>query len=82
MSQIETRQSRRRFLAGALRWTALAVVTAAGAAGLAKRRRLVKEGVCINRRLCQGCTVLADCELPAALAVRNAGRGGGDGRTK
>ncbi|UCD52610.1 MAG: hypothetical protein JSW27_08225 [Phycisphaerales bacterium] len=82
MNRISPRTSRRQLFAGTLRWTALTAVALAGAATFAKRRRLVREGKCINGGMCDECLALADCGLPAALAVKQI-RGEGDhGRTK
>jgi hypothetical protein len=59
--------SRRDLCTGALRYAALAVLTADGAALYAKRRRLLRQGVCINDGICAGCTIFKECELPPAL---------------
>ena len=42
----------------------------AGGLAVAKRRRLVREGKCINDGLCAGCAVYGACELPAALDTK------------
>lgn len=68
-------QNRRELFAGALRYVALGLLTAGGAGIFAKRRRLVREGKCINSGLCTGCEVLERCGLPAALSARNASAG-------
>jgi hypothetical protein len=63
-------RSRRELFAGALRYGTLAVLTAGGAGMFAKRRRLVREGKCINKGICAGCEVLERCDLPEALSAR------------
>jgi len=44
---------------------------AGGAAMFFKRRRLVREGKCINSGICAGCEILGQCDLPAAFSARN-----------
>jgi len=63
-------RSRREFVVGALRKGALGILAASGAFAVAKRRRLVREGVCINDGLCLGCAAYRGCDLPAALYAR------------
>lgn len=62
--------SRRELFAGALRYAALGLVATGGAALFAKRRRLLRDGVCINDRLCDGCAIFPQCELPQAMSAR------------
>lgn len=62
--------SRRELLAGVLRYAALGFLAAA-AAVLANRRRLVREGKCINRGICRGCRALESCGLPEALSAKS-----------
>jgi hypothetical protein len=62
--------SRRELVAGALRYAALGLVATGGAALFAKRRRLLQQGICINDRLCDGCAIFPQCELPQALSAR------------
>jgi hypothetical protein len=61
---------RRAVLTGALRYAALGALAAAGGLTVAKRRRLVAEGKCINDGLCRGCAILARCDLPEALVTK------------
>ncbi|MHC4329761.1 MAG: hypothetical protein ACYSWW_16730 [Planctomycetota bacterium] len=68
-------QNRRQLLAGALRYAALGLLTAGGAGIFAKRRRLLREGKCINDGICTGCEVLERCGLPAALSARETSAG-------
>jgi hypothetical protein len=63
-------QSRRELFAGALRYATLGLMTAGGAALFAKRRRLLREGICINDRFCAGCAILQQCALPEALSAK------------
>ena len=63
-------QSRRQLLAAALRYGTLGLLGAAGGAAFARRRRLVREGKCINRGICRGCEVFEACGLPQALSVK------------
>jgi hypothetical protein len=56
-------QSRRQFFIGAARCASLGLLCAAGCLLLAKRRRLMREGVCINDGLCEGCEIFEKCRL-------------------
>ena len=62
--------SRRELFAGALRYAALGFLATGGAVLYAKRRRLVREGICINDGTCDGCDILKQCGLPQALLAR------------
>ncbi len=62
--------TRRGLLAGALRYSVLAVLGAGGAAGALKRRVLLREGECLNGGVCPGCSLYEDCGLPRARAIR------------
>ena len=75
-------QSRRELFVGTLRYAALAGVATTGALALVKRRRLSREGVCINNGMCQGCGILADCGLPPALHTKDTLKKGEHGRSK
>ena len=57
-------QSRRQFFVGAARCASLGLLCAAGSLLLAKRRRLMREGVCMNDGLCDGCEIFEKCRLP------------------
>jgi hypothetical protein len=76
----EKARSRRELCSGALRYATLGLLTAGGAALLAKRQRLLREGICINDGICNGCEVLAQCGLPRALSVKEALTGGSNAR--
>jgi hypothetical protein len=63
-------QSRRQLLTGVLRYATLGLLGTAGGSVIAKRRRLVREGKCINRGICGGCAVFEKCGLPRALSTK------------
>ncbi len=63
-------QSRRQLLAAALRYGTLGLLGAAGGAAFARRRRLLREGKCINHGVCRGCEVFEACGLPQALSAK------------
>jgi hypothetical protein len=75
----EQARSRRELCFGALRYATLGLMTAGGAALWVKRQRLLREGVCINDGICNGCKVLAQCDLPQALSVKKAQVGESNG---
>ncbi len=62
--------TRRGLMRGAFRYAALSVLGAWGLTGAVKRRRLLREGACLNRGVCPACGVFADCGLPRARAIR------------
>jgi len=68
----ENGHTRRRFFAGALRNASLALLGAGSGAAVVKRRRLLREGKCINQGICSQCEVFGECGLPRALSVRRA----------
>jgi hypothetical protein len=61
--------SRREFFRATARYGLLALVSAA--ATLAARRRPVAGEQCVNRGICSGCVVFADCGLPQALSAKS-----------
>ena len=65
-------KNRRQLLAGVARAAVLSVLSLAGGGLIAKRRRLVRQGKCINKSLCCGCNVFDECGLPAALSAKRA----------
>lgn len=71
--------SRRRFFTGALRYTSLGLLCAAAGLLIAKRYRLMRQGICINEGLCKGCGVLDSCRLPLALSAKRVGNTENDG---
>lgn len=64
-------ESRRQLLAGALRYATLGLLAAGAGSLFAKRRRLVREGKCINSGICRGCKAFDDCGLPQALSAKD-----------
>jgi hypothetical protein len=66
----ERAESRREFFRTAARGGLLALLGAAVA--LAARRQALAGQHCINRGLCGGCPVYADCGLPQALSAKQA----------
>ncbi len=63
--------ARRRFVSRALRGVSLALLGIGGAAVILKRRRLLREGKCLNSGMCRECEVFVDCGLPRALSTRD-----------
>jgi hypothetical protein len=63
--------ARRQFIRRALRSASLAALGLAGGALVVKRRRLLREGKCLNQGMCRDCEVFDDCGLPRALSARN-----------
>lgn len=63
-------QSRRHLLAAVLRYATLGLLGTAGASVISRRRRLVREGKCINDGVCRSCVVLETCGLPQALSAK------------
>ncbi len=67
-------KSRRDVFAGALRYMAVGVLAAGGFFVGVKRRRLVRQGKCINggpgQLGCRGCGALQQCGLPRALSAK------------
>ncbi|MHC4459644.1 MAG: hypothetical protein ACYS0I_21600 [Planctomycetota bacterium] len=66
----EQEQNRRHLLAAVLRYATLGLLGAAGITAFSKRRRLVREGKCINDGICRGCEILETCGLPLALSAK------------
>ena len=76
----ERKQDRRELLAGALRYVTFGLLAAVGGSVFVKRRRLVREGKCVNRGLCGDCEIFQECGLEQALSVRKALAGADNGR--
>ena len=62
-------QSRRELFAGIFRYLTLGLLGTVGGSTVAKRRRLVREGKCINSGICRGCEAFEACSLPQALSA-------------
>ncbi len=74
MKQLLRRASvpaRRLFITRMLRNASLAVLGLASGAAAVKRRRLLREGTCLNQGICRACAVFNDCGLPRALSTRS-----------
>jgi len=63
--------ARRQFLTRTLRNASLALLGLGGGAVVVKRRRLLREGKCLNDGMCRACGVFEDCGLPRALSTRD-----------
>ena len=63
-------QARRQFVTRALRSASLTVLGLGGGAVVMKRRRLLREGKCLNSGMCRECGVFEGCGLPRALSTR------------
>ena len=61
-------RNRRQIMTGALRYAVLGMVGFFTGSSIIKRRRLIKEGRCIERGICGGCKIYEDCRLPPALS--------------
>ena len=62
---------RRQFFRTAARCGVAAFIGIGIAAIEFKRRRLIGEGKCVGRGICGGCEVFSDCELPAAVKMKD-----------
>jgi len=62
--------ARRQFFRSMLRNVSLALLGVVGGVAVTKRRRLEREGKCVNRGVCSGCEVFEDCGLPRALSAK------------
>ena len=60
---------RRQFLAETMRYAALGVFGAIGGITLAKRHRLVKEGLCPEDGPCSGCDQFTKCYRPQVWQI-------------
>ncbi|MHC4411884.1 MAG: hypothetical protein ACYSW6_02715 [Planctomycetota bacterium] len=74
MKHARRKQSRRQLFARVLRYTGMAAIGGAGTIVFARRRRLVREGKCINngpgQSGCRDCGILSNCVLPQGLSAR------------
>ena len=74
--RFEHAHSRRELFTAVGRYAALGLLTAGAAGIFIKRRRLVRQGKCINSGTCAGCEILARCRLPRALSAKETMIGG------
>lgn len=63
-------KSRRRVFIDALRYAVIGVIGVGSGLAFAKRRRLLREGKCVNDGICRQCEIFETCDLPQALVVR------------
>ena len=63
-------QTRRELFTTILRYATLAVLAVIGLAVAAKRRKLLRDGICINQGICGGCGIFEECGLPLALSAK------------
>ncbi len=70
VEQCEKVQSRRQLFTSILRYAALGMLGAVGGSVFAKKRRLVRNGICINREICRSCGIFEECSLPPALSAK------------
>ena len=61
-------RNRRQMMIDTLRYVALSLIGFFVGSSIVKRRRLIKEGKCIERGICGGCKIYEDCRLPQALS--------------
>ena len=59
------KKSRREFFNQALRYAATGLLAVLGGVIYAKRRKLIRQGICINDNLCAECELFNECELSA-----------------
>lgn len=62
--------SRREFLHGVARYGWLAALAAVAVRTAGRESRSLANQRCVNRGVCRGCVVFADCGLPAALSAK------------
>jgi hypothetical protein len=67
---------RREFLRSTARCGLLALFAVTGAAGLRKHWLRAKDPECVNRGICDACSVFARCALPTAVEFRELERRG------
>ncbi len=70
MARLEKEKNRRQILISVGRYGVLGFLAAATGTLLAKRRRLIREGKCVNGWVCSGCGVFEGCGLPQALSAK------------
>lgn len=71
--------NRRQLLKGSLRYAAVGAVVVSGGSLAVKRKRLLREGKCINKGICGQCGLFNECGLPRALSVRKSMGGQANG---
>ena len=68
----DDRRTRRQFLTGVFRYTALGGLAALGVALGARKQGAEGSQTCIARGICRGCAVYESCLLPQAQTVKYA----------
>lgn len=63
-------RNRRELITAVLRYATLGLLGAIGGGVVAKKRRLVQDGVCINSGICSGCGIFEQCGLPQAISAK------------
>jgi len=63
-------RNRRQMMIGTFRYSVLSLVAFFTGSSIIKRRRLIKEGKCIQQGICRGCKIYEDCRLPQALSKK------------
>ncbi|MGD2095789.1 MAG: hypothetical protein PVH77_12350 [Phycisphaerales bacterium] len=66
----EKERNRREFFTDVLRYVTLGTIGVIGGAVFTKRRKLLKDGICINQGACAGCGIFERCNLPPALSKK------------
>lgn len=59
------KNNRREFFNHALRYAATGLLAVFGGAIYAKRRKLIRQGICINDNFCADCELFNECGLSA-----------------
>ncbi len=69
------KMDRREFIRKCARYAAVLSLAAVSGALIERSRRTTSAGPeqCVNNGVCRGCGAFADCALPLALSVKNAG---------
>lgn len=65
--------NRRQLIAKWMRVGLLGVIASVTGYSIIKRRRLIREGKCINKSICCDCSAFGECNLPAALSAKQNG---------
>jgi hypothetical protein len=66
----EKERNRREFFIDVLRYVTLGMIGVIGGVVFTKRRKLLKDGICINEGVCADCGIFEQCNLPPALSEK------------
>ena len=69
-SQPNKVQNRRELFKSVLRYATLGLLGVMTGNVFVKKQRLARNGICINREICQSCGIFDKCGLPPALSVK------------